>query len=108
MQVFFDKFLPEEYHEVGHIFVEGCTEEYGNFVEYNFGFNLLMLLIIPESLIIAQDFKKRYKTFSAPLMSDEDELCVAYGDFIRCVQSVIAEVMKFEMLKHYKVEDNNV
>ncbi|ODM94711.1 hypothetical protein Ocin01_11967 [Orchesella cincta] len=55
VQVFFDKFLPEDYHEIGHIFVEGCTDEY------------------------------------APLMDNEDDTCTAFGDFIRCVQNVIAE-----------------
>lgn len=29
MQVFFDKFIPEDYHEIGHIMVEGCIDEYG-------------------------------------------------------------------------------
>ncbi|CAL8113964.1 unnamed protein product [Orchesella dallaii] len=28
VQIFFDQFIPEDYHEIGHIFVEGCTDEY--------------------------------------------------------------------------------
>lgn len=29
MQVFFDQFIPEDFHEIGHIMTEGCIEEYG-------------------------------------------------------------------------------
>lgn len=38
MQVFFDQFIPEDYHEVGHIMVEGCIEEYCNFFKLNLHF----------------------------------------------------------------------